>query len=99
MPDMSNLPPGVSENDIPGNRPEDVAEERFWTQLDERFIREYGEPAKRWLTICEDLDPDDMIWDYVRLAKDMSYEHGYNEGVAEAYMEMGEGMRKVMEDS
>lgn len=30
---MSNLPPGVTLNMIPGNRPEDEAEERFWEAL------------------------------------------------------------------
>jgi hypothetical protein len=33
----SNLPPGVSEGMIPGNRPEDLADEEFWEALLERL--------------------------------------------------------------
>ena len=32
---MSNLPPGVSESMIPGNRPEDAAWDKFYEWLDE----------------------------------------------------------------
>lgn len=33
----SNLPPGVTESMIPGNRPEDVEWERFLEDLDEEY--------------------------------------------------------------
>jgi hypothetical protein len=33
----SNLPPGVTDSMIPGNRPEDIEEERFWMRFDEAF--------------------------------------------------------------
>lgn len=36
----SNLPPGVSENMIPGNRPEDAAWEFFHESVDEDCIKE-----------------------------------------------------------
>lgn len=31
---QSNLPPGVSESDIPGNRPEDLAWDKFFEKID-----------------------------------------------------------------
>lgn len=36
--DLSNLPPGVTESMIPGNRPEDEAEERFMEELYEHLL-------------------------------------------------------------
>ena len=34
---MSNLPPGVNVNMIPGNRPEDLADEAFWETLSDKL--------------------------------------------------------------
>ncbi len=34
----SNLPPGVTESMIPGNRPEDMEWERFWDWANDQFI-------------------------------------------------------------
>lgn len=36
----SNLPPGVTESMIPGNRPEDLAEEEFVDWMLDRFYEE-----------------------------------------------------------
>lgn len=38
---MNNLPPGVNENDIPGNRPEDDAWEKLHEEIDDDS-NEYG---------------------------------------------------------
>jgi len=73
---------------IPGNRPEDVADDRFWEELDRRFTKQYGEAGIKWLTLLEDLDPEDLIIEYIRVACDIAWEDGYNLGVNDAYMEM-----------
>jgi len=36
-----NLPPGCSESDIPGNRPEDMAFEEFWEKRIDRIYEEW----------------------------------------------------------
>ncbi len=70
-----NLPPGVNINDLPGNRPEDLAEERFWEELDERFA-ECGN--KQWLDaityITNSRDLSDAFSAYVELARDLGAE-------------------------
>jgi len=85
---MDNLPPGVSVNDIPGNRPEDITEEKFWEELDARFMNQFGDKGEKWLTLLEDLDPDDMIIEYVRVARELAYETGYKEAEHELDMQM-----------
>lgn len=37
----SNLPPGVSVNDIPGNRPEDIEDDIFMEKVEKVFAEQY----------------------------------------------------------
>lgn len=64
-----NLPPGVNVNDLPGNRPEDEADEVFLDKLGEK---------------CPDV-PEEMwgepwFFDAILAARDLAYEFGYTEG-------------------
>jgi len=73
MPVPSNLPPGVSENMIPGNRPEELAEEQWWNDFEEKVNKaDLAIPAMTW----------DEPWfvGAVNLAKEMGYEEGYIDG-------------------
>jgi hypothetical protein len=83
-----NMPPGVSVNDIPGNRPEDVEIEEFFEALDKEFIKQYGDNGKKWLTMLEDIDPEDMIWEYIEVARSLAFDYGYNKGQVDTYMEV-----------
>lgn len=84
----SNMPPGVGVNDIPGNRPEDIELEAFWTALDEKFKAEYGDARfQKWLRLVEDDEAEDLIFDMVNIARELSYHRGYNEGKLEADLE------------
>jgi hypothetical protein len=79
------MPPGVNENMIPGNRPEDLAEEHFWTAFEEKLAEEGikvpdGEN--------DTLDAWNADW-FIR-AVDMARNMGYNLGYAE-----GEGDRMI----
>jgi hypothetical protein len=76
----SNLPPGVSPNDIPGNRPEDLAEEAFWIELDNAFEIKYGKQGHDWLEWQEHADSDDLLFQYVTMARDVGYNRGYQDG-------------------
>jgi hypothetical protein len=71
MPEF-NMPPGVSVNDIPGNRPEDLAEEAWWEKLGE---------------ICPDVPEeiwdDERVQKLVESARDLAYSTGYQEGRAD----------------
>jgi len=71
----SNLPPGVSENMIPGNRPEDAAYEKFWDELYTKFVKEY--PGNQ-----EELDKlmdGDFFMHFVDMAVEMANAQAYNE--------------------
>jgi hypothetical protein len=73
----SNLPPGVSESMIPGNRPEDIAEEEFWENLESELQERYK------------LDVEDEYWDAdwfrttVLMARELGEKYGFHEGMAE----------------
>lgn len=73
----SNLPPGVSENMIPGNRPEDIEEEAFWDALLEKSPDDLL-PEEWW--------EDEGIVKLVRLTRDMAYTAGLNDGRLEEQM-------------
>lgn len=70
-----NLPPGVSVNDIPGNRPEDLAEEAWWEKLGE---------------LCPDVPEaiwdDEHVQKLVNVARDLAYAQGYGEATADRAM-------------
>ena len=71
----SNLPPGCRLSDIPGNRPEGVAEEAFWGLLASKLA---GKPRR--------LRPADAIYEMVSAARAIAYEEGYNDGCAAEQM-------------
>lgn len=68
----SNLPPGVGVNDIPGNRPEDLAEEEFWEKLGEMCP---DVPGWMW--------DDEAVQSLVESARDLAYSAGYSQGSAD----------------
>jgi hypothetical protein len=74
--DHSNLPPGVSTNMIPGNRPEDEAEERFWGLLEQKC-------DEKKIAVPADIWDEEWFVRTVELATEMGFEEGYATGVAE----------------
>ena len=78
---LSNLPPGCSPSDIPGNRPEDAEYEAFWNELDTKFSAEY---KGLWVCLVEHewADPqlERAVIAYVDMARDIGYDRGYKEG-------------------
>lgn len=64
-----NMPPGVSVSDIPGNRPEDLAEEAWWEKLGELNP---DVPQEIW--------DDEKVQKLVESARDLAYSAGYAEG-------------------
>jgi hypothetical protein len=75
-----NLPPGVSVNDIPGNRPEDEAEEAFWSELDKKFAEKFPQYEED-IEYVFSHDLDEAVARYVEMARDMGYSKGYDDGV------------------
>lgn len=79
-----NMPPGVSVNDIPGNRPEDLAEDEFWNALENDLQERYN------------LDIEDEFWnaDWFRTAISsahrLAFHAGYGQGQTDAYMEISQ---------
>ena len=69
------MPPGVSVNDIPGNRPEDLAEEAWWEMLGEKCP-----------DVPESIWDDEHVQKLVESARDLAYSVGYGEGLAEGQM-------------
>lgn len=65
----SNLPPGVTESMIPGNRPEDVRYEELYEQERTRLVEEgLGDneieaSMEKWEPEPEDLEPEEPDWD------------------------------------
>lgn len=59
-----NLPPGVSESDIPGNRPEDIAREQKFEELLSEGLTEAEAEAKLedW-DPCEEYEHDEPDYD------------------------------------
>jgi hypothetical protein len=80
---LSNLPPGVSANDIPGNRPEDLWWDAFLGELTMGLISPTGSNA----------NPEELANDvnlFLRILEGHRCEafyEGYSEGVAEGYSE------------
>jgi hypothetical protein len=73
----SNMPPGVTEGMIPGNRPEDEADEIFFQEFDKRC-------AQRGISPGSDLWEDDSYIEQIRLACNMGFTQGFSEGRDEA---------------
>ena len=68
------MPPGVNPSDIPGNRPEDEAEDLFWESVDQLFYERYPQyqEALRYITNGY----SEAFYAYVELARDMGYDNG-----------------------
>lgn len=81
------LPPGVSVSMIPGNRPEDLAEEAFWEAWCEKMLeKDYRQPD------LDDFQENDFSVAAVTVGRDLGYTQGMNEGrdderMAQAYKE------------
>jgi hypothetical protein len=80
----SNLPPGVSENMIPGNRPEDEAHEKFWDQLCTALMEKSGWSQEQVDELAD--DDNEMIRDLVDHVLDLAYTLGMQDGRAEEQM-------------
>lgn len=67
-----NLPPGCSVSDIPGNRPEDMAEEAWWEAFDKACEQQSVE-------IPQEAYDSDWFAQALVLARDLGYTQGANE--------------------
>lgn len=78
----SNLPPGVSESMIPGNRPEDEAEERFWDELWNRLYNKKNILPPDIAAMFVKYFGDDEHWttDLINIVREMAYTEGMNDG-------------------
>ena len=85
-----NMPPGVNPSDIPGNRPEDIEEERYWSHLDKKFIEVYGEKAFYQIDELLAKGDDTVLIDYITMARDISFSAGYKQGQHDAFEEVRE---------
>jgi len=107
-----DLPPGVRLSDISGNRPSDVAEEAFWEafaqKLEDYKITglELPKPGRSANFVAfDDLWDNDVFDKIIVIARDLGYEHGFNEGRGEEKMaqsqletETDEQLRHWLED-
>jgi hypothetical protein len=73
MPTPSDLPPGCSVRDIPGNRPEDDAADAFWDAFEDRC-------AAANVRVPEDMERQ------IEIARDLGLEEGFAQGRAEEQM-------------
>jgi len=81
-----NLPPGVHSNMIPGNRPEDEAEEAFWDKQYDEFIKQHYELAAHLDVLTDDAKNEEAIEAFAQMARDTGYQIGFAEGRAEEQM-------------
>jgi hypothetical protein len=81
---------------IPGNRPEDVAEDAFWSRLNQEFEKDYPSFMEiiDWLHNEPPMlvEIEAALDAYAMKAREIGYSVGYDEGKAEAQIE--EGMRQ-----
>lgn len=92
---MNNLPPGVSESMIPGNRPEDAMEEKFWDLLIEKAEQAGIGESLRAFEIKDDgtggldwYEDEHPIVTLVNIARELEYNRGFDEGKSEGIMSM-----------
>lgn len=90
-----NLPPGCNVSDIPGNRPEDTAEEAFWDALTER-CKEAGPHTARNLERLLNAPHDYMR--VIRLARDLGLMEGFAQGRDEERMAQAEADALVRDE-
>lgn len=82
-----DLPPGVRISDIPGNRPEDEAEDRFFDILAERWGKDWPDFSRELDELCERYGNEnlqDAIFQYALVARDIGYMQGYKEAQNDA---------------
>ena len=60
---------------------EELDNEGFWEMCDALLELQHGEQAKRWLIMLEDPDPDDLIFEYMRIVRRSAYVQGYAHGM------------------
>jgi hypothetical protein len=90
----SNLPPGVSENMIPGNRPKDDDDELFWEEWAARMAKESFDtgpitPHRVSSAVIEGLLEDVVTRRGLELARDLAWNIAFQEGRAEEQMAQG----------
>jgi hypothetical protein len=76
----SNLPPGVSISDIPGNRPEDLEEEEFWAE----FTRKCHNEGIAGDIIDCGWEDDEIFSRAIIIARDLGYSKGQADAEADA---------------
>lgn len=92
-----NLPPGCRVSDIPGNRPEDEANEVFWDIL----IGKMKENHKGLSTPEEAWYENDELIKLVEITRTLAFAEGFEQGRAEGQIEastMMEAMSKENEE-
>jgi len=84
---MDNLPPGVSPGMIPGNGPDDAAEEHFWDEVMRRVLEAgVGSPdAEPW---------EDPV---VQIVREVAYDMGFADGRAEQELDKMEAAEAARE--
>ena len=103
------MPPGVTTDMIPGNRPDDLKEDAFWQAFGEKLaqqkvvIPEEGELVEQDTKV--DLWNSDLFCQAVTIARDMGSDDGYQQGQNDELMaqsafecELAERMNAWLED-
>jgi len=68
-----NLPPGVEVHHIPGNRPEDLAEEKFLDTVEKMLEESIGEQrAAHFFDYVTKGDWEEVLYEYVTIAAGLS---------------------------
>jgi hypothetical protein len=81
-----NMPPGVTTNMIPGNRPEDIEEERFWETLYEGLLKA-GFSQDAIDAIDEEKSP--LAWKAIEITRNIAYNKGVYDGTLDSDMSYG----------
>lgn len=89
----SDMPPGVNVNDIPGNRPEDEAEERFWDALLTNLQYEGFDTAE-----LDALIDRRIVRRAIQVAQLYGYGQGHSDGYAEAEIDAFEAQEAAESD-
>lgn len=75
-----NLPPGCSVSDIPGNRPEDLAEEAFWEALADKA--DGLDLPDGWYRSAEH-----PVAKLIEIVREIVYRRGFSDGYMEALID------------
>ena len=82
---ISNLPPGCSDRDIPGNRPEDVAFEEFADKMVIQIARYANFVTAKSVVLSA--TGQDMLTDWVWQQIEEAYNKGYSDAIIESAKE------------